>query len=116
MLSLRIKSIVKAYNQSDNHRFLDVTIELYNPETEESKEEVVEERKLAFPIGSTIGEIKAELTKYKETYNLDLERSIKQNELDKVEEEVDQTISALEGKDLDEVEDPEEEENGQPNS
>jgi uncharacterized protein involved in exopolysaccharide biosynthesis len=87
----KIKSVKKAIAQVDNSEFLDVEVEI------SKDEEVVEVRKLAFPLNAVEKEIKAELKKYMKTYNSDFELAEASKERDKAHANADKVIEKMTG-------------------
>ena len=81
MYSLRIAEVSKQYQQAENETVMAVRVEILQDD------EILEERSLAFPLGTTQTELKKELKKYLKTYELDMKLAEESKETEKKEEE-----------------------------
>ena len=62
--------------------------------------ELVETKRLGFPIDETPENIEAECEKYLETYVSDLQNAERSKEVEEKEKQADETIKELEGKEI----------------
>lgn len=91
MYSIEIKTVRKIYSQADNGYVFDVTFDI------KLEDEVVETRKLGYPLETTLDEIKEDIQKYLHTYSGEQKSKVENEKRDKVEKEADATIDALTG-------------------
>ena len=91
----KIKEITKFTLQADNQTYLDVAVEIYN-----EAGEVVETRKLGFPLDAGSEQIEAEVTKFIATYNADSVLAEQSKKVDAAHKTADEAIASLTGKEI----------------
>lgn len=94
----KVASIILRKNEAENVEYLDLELEIL---TDDDVQDVVEVRRLSFPVGSSEEHIKEELKKYMKTYNQDAKMAVEnkaqeQKTIEK-EEEVSKIKDSLEG-------------------
>lgn len=94
MVSLKVLKVEKFEVQAENATKLDVTVEL----SEEGQ--VLEERKLNFPLDITKEDLKSELQKFIDTYNSDRALAAANAELDAAHAKADEVIAEFTGLEL----------------
>jgi hypothetical protein len=94
MYSLTIKSVTKATLQEDNSQFLDVELDI----TEDG--DLVDTKRLGFPIDMSSEDIEAECEKYLETFVSDLQNAERSKVVEAKEKQADETINELTGKEI----------------
>ncbi len=94
MYSLTIKSVSKATLQEDNSQFLDAELDILEDG------ELVETKRLGFPIDASADDVEAECEKYLETYVSDLKNAERSKEVEEKEKQADETIKELTGKEI----------------
>lgn len=90
----KINSISKLTSQVDNQVYLDVEFDIV------ADDEVVETRRLGFPLGTSSENIEEDLKKYVETYFHDQELAEQSKEVEEANRVADETITTLEGKEI----------------
>lgn len=99
MFKLKVISISKQTLVETEEIFLDVEFNILqvgeNIETGEPTEEVVAERRLAFPLSTESKEVKSSLQKYLDTFKLEQEQASARVEVDKANKNADNVISKL---------------------
>lgn len=92
MYTLKVNTIEKVYSPADNADVLEVSATLMgNPD------EPIVERKLAFPLSMDKEELKNELQKYVDNYNLEYKQSLENAERDRQQAQADDTIAEVNG-------------------
>lgn len=92
-----VNSIKKDVDQATNVDFLDVEIGIYKASDEQEEAELVETRKLSFPLNTTDEEMKVELQKYMDTYNSDFKLAQDSKEHDAAHAQADKVIESMTG-------------------
>lgn len=108
MYKIKVKNIEKARHQASNSDYLDVSFDILEVSNEpgpngeaNSQGKVVASRRLGFEPTITQEELRAELRKVANAYQLEQEQAAKQAELDKVDENVTDLKEGLEGAEFD---------------
>lgn len=101
MVSLKVVKVEKIDIQAENETKLDITIEL----SEDGQ--VLEERKLNFPLETSKEAIKEELQKFLDTYNLERVQMAENAARDAAHAQADEAIEELTGLELGSTEQPE---------
>lgn len=94
MYTANIKSIEKTIFQVDNQTYLAVELEILNDG------ELVETRKLAFPLDTSEEAITAELAKYVATYADDQRLAAESAKVEAANKAADELITKLSGKEI----------------
>lgn len=97
LFKLKVVEAVKATHQFDQSRFLDVKIQVLRADDDE---ELVEERRLGFPLEASKEDIDAELAKFLATYTSDFEQSAASAKVEEAEKGADETAAALTGSEI----------------
>lgn len=104
MFNLKVISISKQTLVETEEMFLDVEFNIIKAgedvETGEPTQEIVAERRLAFPLDTKPEVVQASLQKYLETFTLEQEQAAARAEVDKANKNADNVISELEGLEL----------------
>ena len=98
MFTLEVLKVEKLFSQADNSDILNVEAQILD---EDGKE--VEVRKLGFPISLTEDEVKEELQKFINTYNLEVRQKEANAEHDAEQANADEVIEALTGESFSET-------------
>lgn len=98
MFTLKVVKSEKLFSQADNSDILNVEISVLDEDGQE-----VEVRKLGFAITLTEEEVKAELQKFTDTYNLDARQKEANKEHEKAQKNADEVIEALTGESFSET-------------
>ncbi len=94
MYSLKIKSVSKGVLQEDNSQFLDVELDFLQDG------ELVETKRLGFPMDTSSDDIEEECEKCLEMYVKDLQNAERSKEVEEIEKQADETIKELTGKEI----------------
>lgn len=92
--SAKIKKADKGFSLSDNNSYLDVWVDIL------LDEEVVAERRFAFPTETTQKEILNQIKAYCKMFENDKKSSEDAKERSQIEAEADKTLSGLEGQEI----------------
>lgn len=92
MITAKVKDASKAILQADNSEYLDVEFDLLD-----DAGEVLATKKLGFALDASAESIEAELAKYAQTYQNDMELAEKNKEREEAHAKADETIAQLKG-------------------
>lgn len=92
MYYLEVSSIEKVYFQADNAEVFEATLDIHSEEGD-----IVETRKLAFPLSTSEKEMTTEFEKFINNYNAEKQMAEENKERDAMHAEADKTIENLTG-------------------